>query len=915
MALLRSALLCAAMLWPWSGAVAAEASRAGAEAKASVRPVDLRCEYLTDPLGIDVRTPRLSWKLAATDAGQRGQKQSGYHVLVAGTEAALSQGKGDLWDSGDVASDRSVLVPYAGRALESGRECWWKVQVRDEAGHVSAWSRPAHWSMGLLQPNDWSAQWIGTGESFEREQGNPPPDNTMPDPWFRKVVELPEVPKRAVAYVASIGYHELYVNGKKVGDAVLSPAVTDNTQRARYLTYDVTKYLQPGKNVLGLWLGVSWSIFPKFVTPDKPQAPLVMAQAEFAFENGKNMRVVTDDSWRTHPSPNTLLGVWDFMNFGGEIYDAGKEMADWNEVSCDDSQWAQAKVFHPSVKVTAQQVEEDRRVQAVRPVSVKEIKPGVCRVDMGVNYAGWFQIRLKGEPGDRVELKFSEREEQPMTHRLHSVYVIGPSGEGTFCNRFNYAVGRWVEISGLRGKPSLDDMRGWLIRTDYKRAGQFECSNPLLNRIYETALWTWENLSLGGYSVDCPQRERMGYGGDAHATTETALGNFDLGAFYTKWSQDWRDVQGADGNLPYTAPTYWGGGGPGWSGYCVTLPWEVYEQYGDRRILEENFKTIQHWLAFLETKATDNLLRRWGGEWDFLGDWLWPGAKGVNGDTRETLFFNNCYWIYNLQTAARIADVLGAKEAAAAWRKRAKTVRAAVHQEFFRPGEASYVNGFQAYLSIALLTHVMPESLRGAVWQRLEDEIQVQRHGHFFAGITGGYFVIENLLNADRPDLVYEMATKEDYPGWGDMLKQGATTFWEDWEGRLSRLHSSYLHIGAWFLEGLAGIRPDPERPGYQHFLIRPGIVPGKLDWVKGSYDSIYGSIRSDWKMAEGNFDLHATVPPNTSATVYLPVNDGQSVTEQGKPLTGVDGVDEIRSEDTWMALELRAGTYDFRVR
>ena len=628
----------------------------------SVRVVEPRCEYLAQPLGLDVVKPRLSWKLEAVDPGARGQGQSSYQVLVASSEALLKQDQGDRWDSGSVKSRESANIEYAGKSLESGQACFWKVRVADERGVVSVWSEPARWTMGLMQPADWQAKWIGTDQVFVKGRGYPPPDNTMPDPWFRKTFELASAPVEAVAYVASVGYHELYVNGQKVGDQVLAPGATDLSHRARYVTYEIGKYLQPGRNVLGLWLGVSWSIFPKYQTADKPATPLVLAQMDARLADGGKVRVVTDETWKTHPSPNTLIGVWDFMHFGGERYDANREVPNWAGADLDDSGWKTASVFQPRLTVSAEKTEPNRLVKEIRPVDIKELAKGTYRVDMGVNYAGWFELEVSGQPGDRVEFQFSEREREAMTHRLHSVYVIGPSGQGTFRNRFNYGVGRWVQINGLRTAPSLSQMRGWLIRTDYRRAAQFECDQPLINRIYDTALWTFENLSLGGYVVDCPQRERMGYGGDAHATTRMALNNYALGAFYTKWIEDWRDVQGADGNLPYTSPTYWGGGGPGWSGYCVTLPWEMYLRYGDRRILEENLPMMRRWLAFLETKSSNNMLARWGGEWDFLGDWLWPGAKGVNGNTRETLFYNNCYWIYNLRTAARVAEALGKQD-------------------------------------------------------------------------------------------------------------------------------------------------------------------------------------------------------------------------------------------------------------
>ncbi|MCH5376551.1 MAG: family 78 glycoside hydrolase catalytic domain, partial [Planctomycetes bacterium] len=523
----------------------------------------------------------------------------------------------------------------------------------------------------------------------------------------------------------SVGYHELYVNGRKVGDGVLVPSVSDLSHRARYVTYDITELLKAGRNTIGIWLGVSWSIYPNYQTPDKPAAPLVIAQAVLQDADGATTRIATDESWKTHPSPNRLLGSWFFMNYGGELYDANQEVDGWCDVDFDDSAWQTAVSYSPKLILSAEMVEPNRRIQEIHPVRIEKQDGGRYRVDMGVNFAGMVAINVHGEPGTRIDFQFSEREDLPITHKLRSAYIIGPSGSGTFRNRFNYGVGRWITIGGLSSPPELADVRGWLVRSDFRRIADFECSVPLLNDIYRTTMWTFENLSLGGYVVDCPQRERMGYGGDGHASTPCGLNNYSLGAFYTKWAQDWRDVQGKGsawglgaearqestdaaldpeaGNLPYTAPTYWGGGGPAWSGFCITLPWKVYRQYDDTRILEENFPMMQRWLAFLETKSKNDMLVRWGGQWDFLGDWLWPGAEGVNGDTRETLMMNNCYWIYNLQTAAKIATILNNPDLAESYAARADEVRRAVHREFYKPDEASYVNGFQAYLAIALL--------------------------------------------------------------------------------------------------------------------------------------------------------------------------------------------------------------------
>lgn len=900
-------------------------------------PACLRTEYLWQPLGLDVPRPRLSWKLQSTSL--RGVSQIAYHIRVARTRVGLMEEKADLWDSGEVCAATSTHVEYDGETLTPRMQCHWSVRVQDQTGFWSDWASPVFWTMGPAAPHDWTARWIGRAASTGPVPplpltDDPPADNTLRDPWFRRSFRLPAKPTRATAFIASIGYHELYVNGHRIGDAVLAPSVTDNSKRARYMSYEIGNALQAGDNVIALWLGAGWSLFSCFLTDDKPYGPIVLGQFDIDLPNGSTQRIVTDATWKTAASPNQLTGIWYFMNFGGERYDGLQEGRDWAAISGSvDQTWEAATEYSPALIVSAEKTEPNRLKHKIVPQSIHELAPRTHRVDMGRNFTGWYEVSVHGQPGDTVEFLFSERENAEVTHRLRSTYVIGPEGCGVFRNRFNYAVGRWMTIRGLRQAPALTDVRGWVIRNDFEAAASFECSDPLLNRIYETTLWTFENLALGGYVVDCPHRERMGYGGDGHATLGTALSAFSLGAFFTKWAEDWRDVQGKnsrwghsippdqfggggpeEGNLPYTAPTHYGGGGPAWSGFCVQLPWEVYQRYGDRRILEENFTTIQKWLRFLETKAKGDLLQRWGGKWDFLGDWLWPDATDVNGQTRETLFFNNCSWIYNLQTAAEIARVLGENQLAHYWTERAANIRRAVHSEFFNSADHSYVDGSQAYLAIALLSHVPPAESRARVWQRLEREILVRRQGHIHAGITGGAFLFKALLQECRDDLLYTMVSQTDYPGWGHMLSEGATTFWEAWEGKNgTHLHSSFLFVGAWFIHGVLGIQPVSGKPGFKEFVVRPGVIDQpSLTWASGHYDSIAGRIAVAWKSTDATFALSIEVPPNTSALVHLPTTDALLVLESGRALVDVSHVRPVRLSGGRLVLAVESGSYRF---
>ncbi len=899
----------------------------------SVTPVNLLCEYLTNPTGLDVRHPRFSWILQARNDSEYGQRQSAYRIRVSISPEKLSRNKADMWDSGWIDSDQMQLIPYAGKELMSDRVYYWKVAVKDERGRVSDNSKTATWSTGLFTPGDWTARWIGSAQLFDYPASAG--SCNIDDPWLRKTFMLKEKPEKATLFVASVGYHELYVNGKKIGDDVLSPAVTDHTKRARYIAYDIAGELKPGQNVIGLWLGASWSVFAPYITPDKPRTPLAIAQADIYDKSGKKIsRIETDDTWRTHPSPNKLAGTWEMGNYGGEIWDARKDIANWCSEDLDESTWEKATLYSPRLTLSAQRTETNRLFDEIEPVSIEKRADGSYRVDMGVNFAGWTRIHVKGNPGDTIHFLFSERAQNDLTFNIRSAFVVGESGEGVFRNRFNYSSGRWITIKGLKSAPVTADIQGWMVRTAYGDASRFECSDPLQNWIYRTVTWTFENLSLGGYVVDCPQRERFGYGGDAHATSETGLLNYKLGAFYTKWLEDWRDVQGTEpmvgnmndpawahrqegsgrplggGVLPQTAPTYHGGGGPAWGGIVVTLSWFVYQYQGDRKVLEDNFEMIKGWLAFLDTQVENHMLKRYGGRWDFLGDWLWPGAtaQGMNNYSDENLFFNNCYRVYNLKTAARIAEVLGKQEEAQRWKRQAALSGDAIHKKYYHPDDHNYSDKTMRSLAAALYGDIMPAALRQPVMQRLEKEILQHHNGHIDVGITGGAMLFKVLREAGRDDLIYAMTSQTTYPGWGYMRENGATTIWEMWEKDLpghSLLHSSYLYPGAWFMDGVAGIRM--KTPGFRTFELRiPKLAVSQISWVKAEYDSPAGMIRSHWKRENRSTEVNVTVPPNCRATVYFPNENGRTIREKSGKAR------QTGKKEGYTLFEIPAGTYQF---
>ncbi len=716
-------------------------------------------------MGLDVVQPRLSWVVQSADSQSRDQRQTAYRILVSDNLAELTADHGNLWESDKVASSQSLHVVYGGKPLQSGVRCYWKVRVWDERGRPSPYSATARWTMGLLHPSDWKAQWVvGKGPAF---------------PWIRKTFTIEGEPRRGTAYVCVMGYYELYVNGNKVGDEALVPAVSDYTKRALYLTYDISEYLREGKNCVALWLGRGWYV------PGTPGAiqenPPALVQLALESAQGRQTTIGTDATWKAYPSPISFIESKP-SRLGPQCYDARGELSGWNDARLDDSAWGPVRtIAAPAVEITAQACEPNRVIEIIRPIGVEEPAPGTYLVDMGRLFSGGFGIGLEGPRGAKVRFEYVEHRGpsgQMQTYNQAEEYIFRGGAEETFRTRLTYHAFRWVLVKGLPRKPNLKAVRGLMITTDMPRTARFKCSNDLLNRIYETTLWTYRCLSLGGYTVDCPHRERLGYGGDAHATMETAMSNLAAAAFYTKWLTDWRDAQQPNGDLPHVAPPVtFAGGGPAWSGICVTLPWQVYRYYGDRRILQAMYPTMQRWLAFLDTKTKDRLLARYGHkEWGFLGDWVAPG-KGQNPGERvddgTTLFFNNCYYLYNLRLATQVAEVLGKTDDAVAYRHKSEALREAIHKRFFNAGTNTYANGEQPYLAFALLAKVPPEDLRAQVLESLENAIRVTDKGHINAGIHGHYFLIKTLLGEDRNDLIFTMVNQRTYPGWERCSSRG----------------------------------------------------------------------------------------------------------------------------------------------
>ena len=719
----------------------------------------------------------------------------------------------------------------------------------------------------------------------------------VPAPWFRGEFTLETVPESALVTVHSPAYFELHVNGVKAGDDVLTPAVSDARDRTFAVTYDVARLLKPGKNCLGLWAAKGWA-----------QSLVLRAQLD-AVAGGRPVTFGTGPDWKTLPGSCSHIGRWNWGDFGGDRVDASRHIPDWAKAGLETRGWANAvEAAAPRGAAVRHSAPFNHIGETLAPVAITPLADGRCEIDFGTNLTGWLRLKMPSlKPGQKVRMHFADRmfpdgvQATPIgniginggscvsfartnggrnlyqTYRQISEFISAGLPDEEFQHRFNYAGFRYVVVEGLDRAPAKDEAHAMLVESALPPAGEFTCSDPLLNRIHQVNRWTQRCLNLGGYYVDCPTRERMGYG-DGQVAIQGMMMNFDAANFYAKWAQDWRlalEMKMKQGKLPYIAPPFEEtGGGPPWPGGIARIPWEHYLHYGNPGVLEENLATARQYCEYLDARSKDDVLRAWGGGFSFIGDWVPPnrGMDTHNWPNKEMMeLFCNCYRVHLWQLVEKMSAALGRTAEAEHARKRADAIRTATHAAFYDAANKRYVIDEQIYYAFPLLTGVTPEADRAAVLENLVKCIVEKNKGHLDTGMLGTIFLIDYLAEIGRDDLVLGIYQKKDYPGWGYMVEQGATTLWEQWNGHWSQIHSCFTSADNWLYRGLAGIRPDPKQPGFKNVIIKPAIV-GDITWVKAHHDGPYGRIAVEWKKtADGAFTLDTVIPPNSTATVVMP--------------------------------------------
>lgn len=853
-------------------------------------PTDLRCEGLDNPLGVDCKAPRLSWRLTSED---RGIRQSAYQILCASRSDFLDESEADYWNSGRIEGSESQWIPYAGKEVAQGSLCHWKVRIWNEKGESSEWSAPSHWSFfSLRQDRDWEGKWITHHSS---------------SPWLRKSFYLEELPDLALAYVNALGYFHLYVNGSRVGDDEFLPHIGQYDKRTFCVTKNITEQLKVGENLIGIWLGSGWNKEGAGIKVD----PCVRAQFELSGTHGSEVCLFTDESWKARPSSHSYLGKWCWNQFGGEEHRGEAELPDWSYCELDDSDWSQAtEMTMKNLPVSSSMLQSSRVLALLRPQSVTQVKPGEWLVDMGKAMTGICEVRCPSGPkGQRVVLEFGDHYEMDLETgglKLNhfnqiSEYVYRGDGEEIFRQVFNYASFRFILIRNLPvGDLKSSDIKGRFISLDCSSVSSFECSDSTLNEIHRMMEHTLRCLMLGGYQVDCHSRERYGYGGDGQSSLDTTLCLFRSDTLYRKWSQDWLDGQNDDGGLTYTSPASGHGGGPFWCGFLVASTLKHYLHYGDLDLVSRNYTGIKKWLELAQRKTKEGLQEKFCGGW-YLGDWASPEAID---DQENAEVFIQCYMVYVLKQSAQLADYLGNIEDAETFRSWAESRALVTHRKHYDPVKKKYGTGDQVTYIMSLVSGVCPDDLKEDLFREFERVLLVRDKGHLSTGLSGTYMMVQYLQSVGRHDLIYEFSSKRTYPSWGYMLENGATATWEHWEGIRSRIHNCYNNIASWFIQGLVGIQPDPAQPGFKKFVIKPSY-PDNVEHASGSHNSIYGLIKSRWKKVEGEIELEILVPPNTSAVVYFPCrkeeivridlpNDAWDIHEDLSFLDSEEGISQV---------------------
>lgn len=876
---------------------------------------DLRCEYFKNPIGIGVANPRLSWKIKSD---LRSVMQLAYQIQVSKDDTSFSN---PIWDTGKIYSDQSVHVEYSGPCLKSRSKYYCRVKVWDAKGNVSVWSEPAFWEMGLLNHNDWVADWI-TAEF---------PDHTsrpQPCPLMRTSFKVKGAVKSARAYVTSLGLYEFRLNGLKVGDYLFTPGWTSYNKRLQYQTYDIAHMLKEGDNAAGVILGDGWykgniGWNNRYDVYGSKTAALV--QIHITYENGNEQIIASGPDWKTSPGPILMSEI-----YHGETYDARLEKDGWDTADYDDSNWYPVKkIDRTKETLVAQESVPVRIIEEIKPVGMFKTPNGDTVLDMGQNMVGWLKLAVKGNPGDRVILEHAEvldKEGNFYTQNLRSakqtiVYILKGKEKEEFEPHFTFQGFRYVKIAQYPGTPSLENFTGKVIHSDMEPTGSFRCSNDLINKLQHNILWGQKGNFLD-VPTDCPQRdERLGWTGDAQVFIRTACFNMNTAPFFTKWLRDLKADQLDSGGIPFVIPNALdenSHSSAAWGDAATICPWTIYLCYGDERILNEQYQSMKSWVEYIRKQGNNEHL--WNTGFHF-GDWLGLDAKeGSYVGATSKDFIATAFYAYSTRLLSKAARILNKEEDANEYEELHNNILDAFRKEFVTPN-GRLASPTQTACVLALMFDLVDEKDRKRTIDTLVKYLD-ENNCHLTTGFVGTPYLCHVLSSNGYNDIAYKLVLQTDYPSWLYQITKGATTIWEHWDGikedgsfwsadMNSFNHYAYGSIGDWLYRVVAGIDTSEGSPGYKHIYIKPQPAPG-LSFAEGILQSMYGEIKSSWTKDENRMEIVINIPANTRATAILPYANTDALYEGGKKISEAEGISQIEDIGCGVKLELGSGLYKF---
>ena len=907
---------------------------AGCNAPSDAKVGDLRVEYLTNPVGVDLTNPLFSWKITSE---YRGIKQQAYQIIVGKSPGDLKKKGRAVWDSGKITSGNSFNITYEGTPLQSNSKYYWQARIWTDSGK-SILSEPAWFHTGIFDNRDWKASWITLPEEIVNKS-----------PLIRKEFTIEKTISEAYLYVSAAGLYELYLNEKKVGDHVLDPAITDYRKTVLYSTFDVTRLLNKGVNVAGAYLGNgAWNLRKtegRYSWGGDNRAfgnPSLFMQLMIKYSDGSSSVIVTDDSWKYTYGPITFNNY-----YGGEDYNSTMEKEGWLSGGYDDSSWKSTKINKgPGGRLKSQLMHPIRVTGTVKPVKSVNPSPGVYLYDLGRNIAGWWRVKVTGSKGQTIRIRGSETlndslfseplkegDKLSTKHRYHSLvwtdYTLKGQGTEVYEPRFFYTGFRYIEVVATDGaEPEHLEVEGRVVHSDLEQTGRFESSDSLINRIYRAALWSQKG-NLHGYPTDCPHREKGAYNGDGQVIAETSMHDFLMATFYKKWINDMRDGQEENGRIPNTTPTLVGGmgGGVAWGSAYILIPWWMHNYYGDTGGLKEHYPSMKRYLLYLrdlgrndENPEEPYIINNFEGYWYSLGEWCSPGRH----DCPNHPVVNTFYYYYNSLLMSQIAGLLGFDDDAVNFRALSDTVKKEFNKKFFNPETALYGTDeiFQTYQLLALKGGLVPDGYRDRVVATIIEDIE-KRDYHLNTGIIGTKYLWPFLVNEGYGDIAFRIASQTTYPGYGYWIENGFTTLPEEWTGINSHNHQMFGSIVEYFYKYLAGIQSPEEgktTTGYKNIYIEPEL-PAGLQWVNASIETLSGTVRSGWKKENGFLNHNVSVPANSTAVVVLPGNSRVKVWEgetliwdNNTFLANSGSVSDLKMVSDKLEISIESGDYSFRI-